>query len=82
MSSGMANIQYFSTDFYAGWHAMQMGLMLKIYTKNEPQEFVNQYLSSLRPEIAQALVKDADDLCSPQVASMIKQYKEEWDGSQ
>lgn len=69
-----------SPEFYAGWLSMQLGLMLKIYVKYEPQEFVNRYLSGLRPPIAACMVRDADDLFSPKVAGMVKQFKEEWNG--
>lgn len=62
-------------DFYSGWHSMQIGLMLKVYVKGDKQHYVNQYLSSLRPEIADCLVKDADDLFPPTVAGLIKNYK-------
>lgn len=70
-----------NADFYSGWHSHQLSLMLKVYVKGHKQAYVNQYLSSLRPEIASCIVKDADDLFPPFVAGLVKQFKEEFDGS-
>jgi hypothetical protein len=67
--------------FYAGWHSMQLSLMIRVYAPHDKQQFVNDYLSSLRPEIVSCMTEDADDLFPPMVAGLVKNFKEEWHGS-
>lgn len=68
-----------SLDYYVGWHAHQLHFMLRVYVKNDRQMYVDQYLSSLRPEIADAMQIVAEELFPPGVAQLVKQsVREKW----
>jgi len=72
-------------NMFAGWCAFQLHFIFRIRTKGYygagQQQWVNQHLSSLRPEITAEIVMDADRLFPPGIAKLVKQYKEDWDGS-
>lgn len=71
-------------NFYAGWFSMQIEHTLAHHPQAAEggQDFVNDFLSGLRPEIVAEMQADADSLFRPRTAKLVKQFKEEWDGSQ
>lgn len=71
-----------NADFYSGWFSMQIEFTLAAHPAADGQDFVNMYLSGLRPEVTVELVRCADSLFRPRTAKLVKQYKEDWDGSQ
>lgn len=85
MAAALADVpepQWFAEDFYSGWHSMQIMATLEIFPGADKQDYVNKYLSGLRPQVAARMVEDAEALFNSEVAQLVKQYKEEWDGSQ